>query len=138
LQRFCQADDVTRFPPSCRPPRLSLSRAARNFDEFSEALFWFGQGVGEYFAPVQRGIFADWRMDQLAWRLQSLSGSPYHHHPCVGQTSWGPTLFVACRDADAAQDVAHSVHEYAANRVIPWDNLDVRIVAARNRGANVE
>jgi beta-ribofuranosylaminobenzene 5'-phosphate synthase len=112
--------------------------AAREFDEFNEVLREFAYRVGEYFAPVQSGLFADWRMDELARHVDSFVGDIYAVPTCLGQTSWGPTMFVACRNADDAGDIVQFIHEYARCRVIPWDNLDVRIVAARNRGADVK
>lgn len=118
--------------------RVIDSATARDFDEFNEVLREFAYRVGEYFAPVQSGIFADWRMDELAQHVDSFIGDRTMEGACLGQTSWGPTLFVACRNAEDAQDIVQSVQEYVRCRVIPWDNLDVRIVAARNRGADVE
>jgi len=114
------------------------SAAARDFDEFREVLSEFAYRVGEYFAPVQSGIFADWRMDEVAQHVDSFIGDRTMEGACLGQTSWGPTLFVACRNTKDAQDVVESIHEYVRCRVIPWDNLDVRIVAGRNRGTDVE
>ena len=72
--------------------------ASEDFSMTAAALREFGQLNGSHFAPVQGGVFADPQMSELA---QCLSDQG-----CVGigQSSWGPTLWILCRDdADAVR-----------------------------------
>jgi len=68
------------------------------FTEFSEALWDYGHLVGEYFAPVQGGIFAHPLMRQMALLLRDRGEMG------IAQTSWGPTLALVQPSADAAAD----------------------------------
>lgn len=70
--------------------------ASGDFSSAASALREFGQLNGSHFAPVQGGIFADRQMADLARWLtdQDCVG--------VGQSSWGPTLWVLCRDESEA------------------------------------
>lgn len=102
------------------------SLVEQRFDAFSEALFEFGRTVGEYFAPVQGGVYADPRMACLAeaLRRRGLHG--------VGQTSWGPTLFALCKSTDEAREVAGEIEEDER-----YAECVVRIAKGLNRGAMV-
>ncbi len=105
---------------------LLPSVLAENFYDFSEALFVLGRTVGEYFAPVQGGIYADRRMEQLSKHLRSqgLRG--------VGQTSWGPTLYVLCRDEATAQTLVNDLQVESE-----WSNCQFRVSAPMNRGGTI-
>lgn len=118
------ADMLRRLQDAQR--ELSAAVASRDFARTSALLYEFGRTVGEYFAPIQRGVFADARMVALAERLRAegIAG--------VGQTSWGPTLFALCDGAPNAESVATMIRQSAE-----WNDCDVRIVAAKNDGALV-
>ncbi len=77
-----------------------------NFPEFSEAVFEFGRLAGEFFAPVQGGVFGHPQTDQLVNFLQERQVRG------VGQTSWGPTVFAFVPNDTAArqldQELQHS------------------------------
>jgi predicted sugar kinase len=104
-----------------------MSAAATNdFQAFSRAMYEFGRSVGEYFAPVQGDTFADPRMAALSRKLRAEGVEG------VGQTSWGPTLFVLCDGPDSAELVAGKIRESSES-----DDCAVRVVAARNHGASV-
>jgi predicted sugar kinase len=122
--------------PLASAEAASLLRLVRNdwwpavvradFDAFSSALEEFGRRVGEYFAPQQGGVFADPMMATLAQQLGAAGVAG------VAQTSWGPTIAIACRDADHAQELEHQIR--ADER---WASCAVHITAALNRGATV-
>lgn len=99
----------------------------RDFDTASRSIGEFGRLVGEYFTPVQGGIFADEKMRRLADVLMSrgIKG--------VGQSSWGPTLFVLCPDPAFARDLVDdlSIAPAAAD-------CELTIAVPLNRGASVE
>jgi predicted sugar kinase len=105
---------------------LQTAVTTHNFDRCSASLYEFGRSVGEYFAPIQHGVFADPRMAALAEQLraQGICG--------VGQTSWGPTLFALCDGAQRAEAAAAMIRSAR-----DWSDCDVRIVAAKNDGAVV-
>ena len=72
--------------------------ASKDFETSAAALHEFGQLNGSHFTPVQGGVFADLQMSELAQCLADQG--------CVGlgQSSWGPTLWILCRnDADAVR-----------------------------------
>lgn len=91
------------------------------FAEFSRAVNEYGRLVGEFFAPVQGGVFGHPQTDALLERLtaQGIDGA--------GQTSWGPTVFAFVPDADRGRHVA----------VLLAGDADVQLVAPRNRGADI-
>jgi beta-RFAP synthase len=97
---------------------------AREFEQFSGALFEYGRLVGEFFAPVQGGTFGDPQTDVVIAKLGSLGiqGS--------GQTSWGPTVFAFVPSAECGQRVSAELA-----RMIP---IDVRCSRLRNCGATIE
>lgn len=112
----------------CRTVLLELLPAVQesDFDACSEALFQFGWRIGEYFAPAQGGIFASTRMASLVdWlRRRGIAG--------VGQSSWGPLLFVLCPDSDTAGSLIQDLHDSV------WGDCEIQCVAPRNSGAKVE
>jgi beta-RFAP synthase len=103
------------------------SAIERDFAGASDAIGRFGRLVGEYFAPVQGGVFAHDQMRRLAERL-SLRGIRG-----VGQTSWGPTLFILCPGASFARDLADELTHDP-----PGGDCEFTIVAPLNRGAAVQ
>lgn len=97
-----------------------------NFVEFSGALAAYGRIVGEYFRPVQGGVFANRRMAELAERLESAGVRG------VAQTSWGPTIAICCESAVAAESLTDELtREFSA------DQCEFRIAGPLNRGARV-
>lgn len=114
----------------CRIVLMDLLPAvmAQDFEATSTALFEFGRLNGNYFAPVQGGLFANADMQETAdWLIaQGCHG--------VGQTSWGPTLFALCRTQSEAESLQHAV----ANRSTFNQHTFSRIVAARATGARIE
>jgi beta-RFAP synthase len=107
------ADEVTgfaRLPPMplattdrlCRLALMEILPAmiGHNYDAACHAIGEFGRLVGEYFAPIQGGVFADPRLRQLE---RSLTARNVHGY---GQSSWGPTLFVLCPSAEFAAQLA--------------------------------
>ena len=67
----------------------------KDLEVFGEAVYDFNARVGEAFAPVQGGIYADSRIaDVIGFvRRQGARG--------VGQSSWGPAVFAVVDDVFA-------------------------------------
>ncbi|OYW24205.1 MAG: hypothetical protein B7Z55_02795 [Planctomycetales bacterium 12-60-4] len=99
---------------------------AADFLSASEAMWAYGQHIGQYFASVQGSTFANPQMERLAHalRLRDVVG--------IAQTSWGPTIAVLCAD-DA---YAAALQEWTLSQS-GEDELSVRITASRNSGAEV-
>lgn len=95
-----------------------------DIQEAGEGLFLFGRLVGESFASVQGGCYADPQMASLAeWvRGEGIRG--------VGQTSWGPTIWMLCPDQDTADALAADV---TGRPGVGW----CRVTRPLNRGADV-
>ena len=112
----------------CRIALMELIPAVqtRDFESASAALFEFGRLNGEYFAPIQGGVFADPRMSELADTLRSRGCRG------VGQSSWGPTLFALCRDEAEAAERRNEVL-----RLSTGSNLEFVVARPRNEGAGV-
>ncbi len=112
----------------CQITLLELLPAVleQDFETCSEALFQFSKHVGEYFAPTQGGIYATPQVRSLVKYLrdQGVKG--------VGQTSWGPTAFVLCKDEEQASRLQATLQEQA------WGDCEILITSALNNGAKVE
>lgn len=94
----------------------------RGFDEFSQAMWDYGQVVGDYFACVQGGQFADPTMANLAHHLRR------HGIFGIAQTSWGPTMAVVARHEEHAREIVRIAREFQPD-------LGLSLVKGRNRGA---
>jgi beta-RFAP synthase len=106
LQAFgellARTQDLPGTEALCRLVLLGMLPALAEHDvqAFGEALYDFNARVGEVFAPVQGGLYADAQVAEIvAWvRSQGVTG--------VGQSSWGPAVFAVLADADHARHLA--------------------------------
>ena len=113
----------------CRILLLQMMPAVieADFDACSAAIYEFGRMVGEYFAPTQGGVFASPAMQKLAPVIRERG------YTGIGQTSWGPTLFVLCRDQSHADVLCGEL------RTDPnCQNCDIRCVKPMNHGATIK
>lgn len=85
----------------CRVVLMELLPSIQNsdFESAAEALHEFGRRVGEYFAPIQGGLFSDPQMGEV---YQFLRRSGVNG---ICQSSWGPTTAVFCRHDEHAGEV---------------------------------
>lgn len=104
---------------------LVPAAAMADFPAFAESMYRYGNLAGQCFAPKQQGPYNG---PVLAGLVETIRGLGY---PGVGQSSWGPTLFVVT----ANNAVAHSLAEQLKAE---WDDLDLTITAPCNTGALVE
>lgn len=100
---------------------------AGDCDAFGEAVFEYGRLVGDYFAPVQGGVYAHPQMAELVEHLRS------HGIRGVGQTSWGPTVFAICPDNSVARNLAEQLSTDPR-----WRGGRVQLARPLNSGAAVE
>jgi beta-RFAP synthase len=132
---------------------LLPAAAAGRFDEFSESLYRFGYEAGLSFAARQGGAFAGPRLTALVQSIRDLGVRG------VGQSSWGPTLYVLLPSSDAAAEFLLRLRQPSwagkrrqspfagtARRVLrtsggcplffPTD-LELTVAAPANRGATI-
>lgn len=111
----------------CRISLLELLPAVmeQDFSTCSESLYRFGNIVGEYFAPIQGGVYASRPMERLVRELrdQGVTG--------IGQSSWGPTLWVLCPSHQTAETLCDSLKR--SN----WAECEFAIASPNNSGASV-
>lgn len=100
--------------------------ADADFAACSSGLYEFGRTVGEYFTPLQGGIFASEEMRELATLLRERG------LPGVGQTSWGPTAFALCCDEEQAQSHCRELQHSAQ-----WSRCEICVARPLNVGANL-
>jgi beta-ribofuranosylaminobenzene 5'-phosphate synthase len=134
-----EREAFARIPPVPVAVTEALSREAllnllpaaieSNFAEFSRSLYRYGRIAGECFASQQHGAFLNRRTAELVETIRALGGEG------VGQSSWGPTLFVAVPDQAAGQNLAARL--VAAHDLTGYESL---VVGPNNTGAqtNVE
>jgi beta-ribofuranosylaminobenzene 5'-phosphate synthase len=103
-------------------PALSTGDCNR----FGEAVFEFGQLVGEYFRPIQGGIYST---PQSAELVEWIRGEGYRG---VAQTSWGPTLAVCCVDHTSAQLLRAKMQADAR-----WRECRAHVAIPLNTGAKI-
>ena len=106
--------------------RLIPAAATGDFDAFAQSLYRYGRESGECFAACQGGAYNGPVLTQLVKRLRALGAAG------VGQSSWGPTLFVVQPNQEDAQLLTNRIQNVEA---IP--PMDVLITAPANRGAQV-
>jgi len=79
-----------------------------DIDGFGQALTEIQRILGDYFSPVQKGTFSNDLSARLAGFMLS-SGAK-----CVGQSSWGPTVYGLVHRS-AARDLEAGVKEFLQN-----------------------
>lgn len=113
----------------CRLVLMDLLPALQenDFEGFSSALFTYGKLVGDYFAAIQGGRYADPRMCRLVdWlRETGVVG--------VGQSSWGPTIFAFCLNEEHARRLTAQIRLETQ-----WNDCRFLRVSPLNTGASIE
>jgi len=137
LSGASESEALSRLPYTThamteRLRRLALGEmvpalTAGDCDRFGDALFEFGRSVGEYFSPVQGGIYATPLASPLVdWiRCQGFRG--------VAQTSWGPTLAVCCPDQERAESLREKMISEPR-----WRECRTHVAKPLNVGAKVQ
>jgi beta-ribofuranosylaminobenzene 5'-phosphate synthase len=107
--------------------RLLPGLVEADFAPVAEAIGEIQDRLGDYFAGAQNGRYSSPTVGRaLAWlRAQGIDG--------VGQTSWGPTGFALLDSEAQARRIVATLREHSRE----WRALECRIVAGRNRGADI-
>ena len=121
------SEEVTRELQHTINEHLIPAAELADFLAFSEAVFHYGCLAGKCFASAQGGTFASPETERLIlWlREQGYAG--------VGQSSWGPTVFVVLRDQAAATTLSQAISNHATFR-----DYECLVGPAANRGVEVE
>jgi beta-ribofuranosylaminobenzene 5'-phosphate synthase len=107
---------------------LIPAAATGNFADFAASLGRYCELAGQFYIDVQGGPYNGPDVTALAERIRSLG------HIGFGQSSWGPTLFVACENDAAADKLAKQL--YGDDSLMT--KIDVKIAQVCNQPARVE
>jgi beta-ribofuranosylaminobenzene 5'-phosphate synthase len=112
--------------------RILPGAALGEFAAFAAGVTQVQRVLGEHFAPAQQGrAFTSAAVGRLVQWLGTVDLDGESARAAIGQSSWGPTGFALLPSRSSAEALLLAAR--AAGVVDPA--LDVRIVAARNRGA---
>ena len=100
--------------------------ATGEFGAFASTLYRYGHLAGSIYAEQQGGSYNGPVLTSLVDRIRSWG------YDGIGQSSWGPTLFVAQPDQDSADHLAERLHRECGEFM-----LDVVIAKADNHGARI-
>jgi beta-RFAP synthase len=122
-------DDEHELGALARVVWLGVLPAAceRDYQAFGDAVFEYNHRVGERFAAIQGGPYAHAQISQIVAAVRRCGV------PAVGQSSWGPTVFIIVQDADRAAWIARrltQVSELCREQIVSTqaDNHGARIV----------
>ena len=114
----------------CRQTLMGLmpALAERDFRAFATHIDAIQRTVGEYFAPLQGGVFTSVRVARvIEWlRIE-------HAVTGVGQSSWGPTAFVFVPNESRGRELQMAIEQAFADEA----GLTVGVYKARNHGARI-
>lgn len=102
--------------------------AEADCSRFGDGISRIQQYIGDYFAPVQGGIFYSDRVAAAAEQLRAAGATG------IGQSSWGPTGFAVFPSETQAHQALRTLRE--ADR-LPG-GLDIRICRGRNVPAEIQ
>jgi beta-RFAP synthase len=107
--------------------RLVPAAATVDFALFSESLYHYGRLSGQCFSAQQGGPFNGPQLTALVEQIRRLG------HAGVGQTSWGPTVFVVMPSQEAAEQLVADLR--SGDDALEFDLV---ISSPNNRGARIE
>ena len=121
-------DTTATTAASCRLTLLTILPALleQDFATFAEGIYEFNRLAGTMFAPVQGGLYTSTLTAHLVQLLRDWG------YAGVGQSSWGPTVFVLTPgegEAEALRERLRLVPELA--------EYEVLVTAGDNQGATV-
>ena len=92
---------------------------------FGEAIAEYGRAIGDYFSPVQGGVFADPRVRELDRQWPQLGRR-------LVQSSWGPTVVAITPSEIVAVDLRREIMDRHS-----LDHWHIEIVSPLNEGASI-
>jgi beta-ribofuranosylaminobenzene 5'-phosphate synthase len=103
---------------------LIPAAATGNFAKFAASLGRYCELAGSFYKDVQGGLYNGPAVTALAEKIRALG------HVGIGQSSWGPTVFVACENDAAAARLGEQLYVDKT--------LDLKIAAVCNDPARIE
>ncbi|HEV7279406.1 MAG TPA: hypothetical protein VGN57_04260 [Pirellulaceae bacterium] len=100
---------------------------AGDFEAFAESAYQFGRASGELFRGAQAGTYASEFAERLVATLRTRGVRG------IGQSSWGPTLWVAAPDPEAAESLAADLRSEQESA-----NVDVTIGVPSSSGVRID
>jgi beta-RFAP synthase len=100
----------------------------RDYATFSRAIYKLQHATGEYFSPIQGGLF---KSKHVAEILNFLYGI---NILCAGQSSWGPTGFAIFESDESANEMLKLLRQKFSN----FNNISFQIVRGNNAGASIQ
>lgn len=107
---------------------LVPAAATGNFADFAASLGRYCELAGQFYTDVQGGPYNGPAVTTLAEKIRALG------HIGFGQSSWGPTLFVACENDVAADQLAQQLLATDPTRT----QLEITIAPVCNEPARIE
>lgn len=121
-----ELDAFSRLPPMPATLTTELRGLVTNeivpalrdadFDRFTQSLHSFGQQIGQYFAPVQGGVFRSPQATNLADALTA------NNVQAIVQSSWGPTVCAFARNATDVQRILSLLDGVSATVAKPMNS----------------
>jgi beta-ribofuranosylaminobenzene 5'-phosphate synthase len=106
--------------------RLVPAAATADYPMFAKSLYHYGHSSGEIFAARQGGPYNG---PVIAGLIEDVRRRGFEG---VGQSSWGPTVYVVTRSDSEAARLAEGLRDSRG------ENLDVLIASPANHGARIE
>lgn len=115
--------------------RVLPGAAGDEFVPFAAGITHIQQLLGAHFAPAQNGsAYTSPAVGRLLLWLAEAARAAGRPEPAIGQSSWGPTGFAVLPSLADAQALVASARVAG----LIGAGLDVRIVQARHRGAEID
>lgn len=111
----------------CRLTLMEVLPALRsgNCLAFGEAIAEYGRAIGEYFSPVQGGVFADPQVRELQRTWPQLGQR-------LVQSSWGPAVVTCAPTEAAALDLRREIEDRCGSQL--WR---IEVASPLNEGATI-
>ena len=110
--------------------RLVPAAATGDSAGFAESLYRYGNLAGQCFAARQGGPYNGPVLTALVEKVRQLG------HAGVGQSSWGPTLFVATSSSENAERLAGQLR--AVSETGDFGDMNLIVTAPCNDGARIQ
>jgi beta-RFAP synthase len=110
--------------------RLVPAAVTADFSAFADSLYRYGNLAGQCFSSRQGGPYNGPVLTALVERIRSFGFCG------VGQSSWGPTLFVVTPSDSVAEHLADQMKSISATA--EFDSLDLMVADPCNDGARID
>ena len=106
--------------------KILPSLIEKNFDEFCSGVQEIQNNTALVFSKAQGGLFTSKKIEKIFTNLKKIKGISF------GQSSWGPTGFVICRNSSHRKDILSYINKFVKKIYI--DKIDMLNVEGRNQG----